>query len=45
MELVRHGRCLFADLTPLSLARFKGLPADWRERQGWLPPDTAVAGD
>jgi sarcosine oxidase, subunit beta len=45
MELVRHGRCLFADLTPLSLARFKGLPADWRERQGWLPPDTAVASD
>jgi sarcosine oxidase subunit beta len=45
MELVRHGRCLFADLTPLSLARFKGLPADWRERQGWLPPDTAIASD
>ena len=45
MELVRHGRCLFADLTPLSLGRFKGLPADWRERQGWLPPDTALAGD
>jgi sarcosine oxidase subunit beta len=43
MELVRHGRCLFADLTPISLKRFKGLPADWRERQGWLPPDTAAA--
>jgi sarcosine oxidase subunit beta len=45
MELVRHGRCLFADLTPLSLARFKGLPADWRERQGWLPPDAAIASN
>ena len=45
MELVRHGRCLFADLTPISLKRFKGLPTDWRERQGWLPPDTALAGD
>ena len=43
MELVRHGRCLFADLTPLSLKRFKGLPTDWREQQGWLPPDTARA--
>jgi len=37
MELVRDGRCAFADLTPIALGRFRGLPANWRERQGWLP--------
>lgn len=36
MELVQHGRCLFADLAPLGSARFKDLPADWRERKGWV---------
>jgi sarcosine oxidase subunit beta len=33
--LVLHGRCTFADISKLSLARFEGLAPDWRERQGW----------
>ena len=37
MEIVQHGRCLFADTKTLGLARFKGLPADWRESKGWVP--------
>jgi len=37
MELVVDGRCSFADLSQLGLARFAALPADWRERRGWLP--------
>jgi sarcosine oxidase, subunit beta len=37
MELALHGGCRFADLKPLGLARFKGLPADWRQRKGWVP--------
>lgn len=36
-ELVLHGRCQFADLSPLRLARFAETPPDWRERQGWVP--------
>ncbi|MBV8681458.1 MAG: FAD-binding oxidoreductase [Caulobacteraceae bacterium] len=36
-DLVIDGRCSFADLGKLTLARFKDTPADWRERQGWLP--------
>jgi sarcosine oxidase subunit beta len=36
-ELVLHGRCRFADLSPLRLDRLAGLPPDWRERQGWVP--------
>jgi sarcosine oxidase subunit beta len=36
-ELVRHGRCLFADLGALRLARFADTPPDWRERLGWWP--------
>ena len=39
MELAMHGRCLFADLKPLSLTRFTGLPVDWRERKGWIPAE------
>jgi sarcosine oxidase, subunit beta len=43
-ELVLHGRCLFADLGALRLARFAGTPPDWRERLGWVPaPDPAPA--
>ncbi|WP_333836383.1 NAD(P)/FAD-dependent oxidoreductase [Novosphingobium sp.] len=34
-DLVLHGRCTFADISKLSLARFEGLAPDWRERQGW----------
>lgn len=45
-ELVRHGRCLFADLGALRLGRFADTPPDWRQRLGWLPaPDRAPAGD
>ena len=36
-ELIVDGRCSFADLKAISLARFKGLPRDWRERLGWIP--------
>lgn len=44
-ELVLHGRCLFADLTPLSLARLVGTPPDWRERLGWVPgPERTPVG-
>jgi sarcosine oxidase subunit beta len=43
-ELVVHGRCLFADLGALRLARFAGTPPDWRERLGWVPaPDPGPA--
>ena len=43
-ELVLHGRCGFADLGALRLARFAGTPPDWRERLGWVPaPDAAPA--
>lgn len=38
-DLVLRGRCDFADLRSLRLARFANLPADWRERRGWVPPD------
>ncbi|HSZ51165.1 MAG TPA: FAD-binding oxidoreductase [Caulobacteraceae bacterium] len=36
-DLVVDGKCSFADLGKLTLARFKETPPDWRERQGWLP--------
>jgi len=35
-EVVLHGRCLFADLGALALARFAHTPPDWRERLGWV---------
>jgi sarcosine oxidase subunit beta len=35
-DLVLEGRCSFADLSKLSLARFEGLPEDWREARGWV---------
>jgi sarcosine oxidase subunit beta len=38
-DLVLRGRCDFADLRSLRLSRFANLPADWRERRGWVPPD------
>lgn len=37
-DLVVDGRCGFADLDKLKLARFADLPADWRTRQGWISP-------
>jgi sarcosine oxidase, subunit beta len=36
-DLVLEGHCTFTDIDKLSLARFAGLPPDWRETQGWLP--------
>jgi len=48
-ELVRHGRCQFADLGALALSRFADTPRDWRERAGWTASASAVeaaaAGD
>jgi hypothetical protein len=37
-DLVVDGRCSFANIDKLKLDRFANLPRDWRERQGWLPP-------
>jgi sarcosine oxidase subunit beta len=42
-QLATEGRCDFADLAQLRLARFDGLAADWRERLGWLPRSPAAA--
>jgi sarcosine oxidase subunit beta len=36
-ELALHGRCQFADLSRLALARFAHTPPDWRQRLGWIP--------
>ncbi|HSU07506.1 MAG TPA: FAD-binding oxidoreductase [Acetobacteraceae bacterium] len=36
-QLLVSGRCEFADLTWLGLARFHGLDPDWRETAGWVP--------
>jgi sarcosine oxidase subunit beta len=35
-DLVLEGRCTFADISKLSLARFAGVPEDWREAKGWV---------
>jgi sarcosine oxidase, subunit beta len=40
MELVLHGTCGFADLTPFRLGRFAGIAKDWRAERGWLPLQT-----
>ena len=40
-DLIVDGACSFADLSTLRLDRFAGLPKDWREAQGWLPPVAA----
>ncbi|NDW03334.1 NAD(P)/FAD-dependent oxidoreductase [Jiella pacifica] len=37
-DLVIDGVCSFADLSKLSLSRFAGLRADWRDHLDWLPP-------
>jgi sarcosine oxidase subunit beta len=42
-ELVLHGRCLFADLSALSLSRFADTPPDWRERAGWVAATAPVS--
>src|SRR5262249_13394118 len=41
-DLALRGRCLFADLSAIALARFADTPADWRERAGWVARDPAV---
>ena len=42
-DIVVEGRCTFADLGKLSLARFRDLDPDWRRRQGWFTPAAAPA--
>ncbi|MEH3118205.1 MAG: FAD-binding oxidoreductase [Methylorubrum populi] len=42
-DLVLDGRCSFTDLEKYSLDRFRNLPSDWRERQGWRSPATSSA--
>lgn len=41
-DLVVEGACSFADIGKLRLARFAGLPPDWRVRQGWISPEPAA---
>ena len=36
-DLVMDGACSFADIGILCLSRFADLPADWRQKRGWLP--------
>ena len=42
-EIVTDGRCSFADLSTFRLSRFGNLSPGWRERKGWLPPESAAA--
>jgi len=37
-DLVIDGQCSFADISKLSLSRFKNLDPDWRRIQGWVTP-------
>jgi sarcosine oxidase, subunit beta len=41
-EIVTAGRCSFADPSTFRLSRFGNLAPGWRERKGWLPPETAT---
>ena len=36
-DLVIDGKCSFVDIDILKLSRFDNLPADWREKRGWMP--------
>ncbi len=36
-DLVIEGHCTFTDIAKLSLSRFAGIGADWREQRGWQP--------
>lgn len=36
-DLVLEGACSFVDIDKLSLSRFDGIAADWREKLGWMP--------
>jgi sarcosine oxidase, subunit beta len=44
-EIVTDGRCSFADLSTFRLSRFGNLSPGWRERKGWLPPESAAHAD
>jgi glycine/D-amino acid oxidase-like deaminating enzyme len=41
-EIVTEGRCSFADLSTFRLSRFGNLAPGWRERKGWLPPESVT---
>ncbi len=41
-DLVVDGACGFADLSKLTLARFRDLPQDWRRRLNWTPPQAGA---
>jgi sarcosine oxidase, subunit beta len=41
-EIVTEGQCSFADLSTFRLSRFGNLALGWRERRGWLPPESAT---
>ena len=41
-EIVTEGHCSFADLSTFRLSRFGNLAPGWRERRGWLPPESAI---
>lgn len=36
-DLVLESKCSFTDIDLLSLSRFDGIAADWREKLGWRP--------
>lgn len=42
-DLVIQGRCSFADLTKLGLARFDRQAPDWRAAKGWIAAEPARA--
>jgi sarcosine oxidase subunit beta len=42
-DLVLDGRCGFANLANLSIARFANVSDDWREARGWRPTDHETA--
>jgi sarcosine oxidase subunit beta len=42
-EIVTEGQCSFADLSTFRLSRFGNLAPGWRERKGWLPPESVAA--
>jgi sarcosine oxidase subunit beta len=39
-QIVRDGRCDFADLSSFRLSRFGNLDPHWREQRGWISPPT-----
>ena len=38
-DLVIDGKCSFADISMLGLARFADLEPDWRQKRGWMAVD------